>query len=95
MLKVHQHWGGGVGFDYIERLIDGSMIAKYLVISSVLTARGVPGGTVANTFDDDAYLDDVSNTKTKNLMIFFLVFSIKYVRSSRACTKQSKHTRQW
>lgn len=32
-------------------------------MSSVLTARGVPGGTVANTLDDDAYLDDVSNTK--------------------------------
>lgn len=28
----------------------------YRVISSVLTARGVPGGTVANTFDE-AYLD--------------------------------------
>ncbi len=38
-------------------------------MSSVLTALGVPGGTVANTFDDDAYLDDVSktsNVKKKN-----------------------------
>lgn len=34
----------------------------YLVISSVLTALGVPGGTAAKTFDD-AYLDDVSRSK--------------------------------
>lgn len=33
----------------------------YLVISSVLTALGVPGGTAANTLDE-AYRDDVSRS---------------------------------
>lgn len=37
----------------------------YLVISSVLTARGVPGGTAAKTFDD-AYLDEFSKSKMKD-----------------------------
>lgn len=37
----------------------------YLVISSVLTALGVPGGTAANTFDD-AYLDEVSRSERKH-----------------------------
>ena len=32
------------------------MYETHLVISSVLTARGVPGGTAAKTFDE-AYLD--------------------------------------
>lgn len=32
-----------------------------LVISSVLTALGVPGGTAAKTFDE-AYRDDVSKS---------------------------------
>lgn len=34
---------------------------SYLVISSVLTALGVPGGTAASTFDD-AYRDELSKS---------------------------------
>ena len=37
-------------------------MVPYLVMSSVLTARGVPGGTAARTFDD-AYLDAGSKKK--------------------------------
>lgn len=43
------------------------VVFSYLVMSSVLTALGVPGGTAANTFDD-AYLDELSKsmrTETK------------------------------
>lgn len=36
----------------------------YLVMSSVLTARGVPGGTAAKTLDD-AYLDELSKPVQK------------------------------
>lgn len=39
-------------------------------MSSVLTARGVPGGTAAKTFDD-AYLDELSKpawTKMENFL---------------------------
>lgn len=41
----------------------------YLVISSVLTARGVPGGTVAKTLDE-AYLDEFSRSKKKQRNLF-------------------------
>lgn len=44
------------------------LINTYRVMSSVLTARGVPGGTAASTFDD-AYLDELSNTVSKTKMI--------------------------
>lgn len=38
-----------------------NVLISYLVMSSVLTARGVPGGTAAKTFDD-AHRDDVSKS---------------------------------
>lgn len=37
-------------------------------MSSVLTARGVPGGTAARTFDE-AYLDELSNPKKMKKLI--------------------------
>lgn len=40
------------------------------MISSVLTARGVPGGTAARTFVD-AYLDPGSKRRRNVLFIFF------------------------
>lgn len=46
----------------------------YLVISSVLTALGVPGGTAANTFDD-AYRDELS--KSVSWKSFKLINTIK------------------
>lgn len=51
-------------------------------MSSVLTARGVPGGTVANTFED-AYLDpgcSISSSFVCDVCTKNVSFQIKSVR---------------
>lgn len=46
------------------------------MISSVLTARGVPGGTAARTFVD-AYLDPGSKRR-RNGFFFWFIFQIRF-----------------
>lgn len=56
----------------------------------MLTARGVPGGTAANTFDE-AYLDELSNTAIKEKKLEKKIESIYICRTTGWLASQTRH----